>query len=118
MEDHERTENANRPEPELLYHYTDQRGLDGILSSASIWATHYKFLNDFSERDHGFGFFSKAIERIHTQPGTTERFSKINLETHLHEHFGTTSKSHPHSLPPLRPIAPMRLKIISLLVID
>jgi hypothetical protein len=80
MEDHERTENANRPEPELLYHYTDQRGLDGILSSASIWATHYKFLNDFSERDHGFGFFSKAIERIHTQPGTTERFSKINLD--------------------------------------
>jgi len=80
MEDLERTENGDRPEPELLYHYTDQRGLDGILSSASIWATHYKFLNDFSERDHGFGFFSKAIERIHTQPGTTERFSKINLD--------------------------------------
>jgi len=50
MEDHERTENANRPEPELLYHYTAQTGLDGILSSDSIWATHYRFLNDTMER--------------------------------------------------------------------
>lgn len=33
----------------LLYHYTDQKGLLGILDSKSIWATHYRYLNDTSE---------------------------------------------------------------------
>jgi hypothetical protein len=51
MEDHERTENADRPEPELLYHYTTQAGLLGILGEKEkfIWATHYRYLNDTSE---------------------------------------------------------------------
>ena len=32
-----------------LYHYTTFDGLIGILQTQSLWATHYKFLNDFSE---------------------------------------------------------------------
>lgn len=32
-----------------LYHYTDQKGLEGILKSQSFWATHYKYLNDQKE---------------------------------------------------------------------
>jgi len=32
-----------------LYHYTTWVGLLGILQSQSLWATHYKFLNDYSE---------------------------------------------------------------------
>lgn len=32
-----------------LYHYTTLEGLLGILSSRSLWATHYRFLNDYSE---------------------------------------------------------------------
>jgi hypothetical protein len=36
----------------LLYHYTDQRGLLGILRSQSIWATHIRYLNDSSEYNH------------------------------------------------------------------
>jgi hypothetical protein len=32
-----------------LYHYTTWEGLLGILGSRSLWATHYRFLNDFSE---------------------------------------------------------------------
>ncbi|MFZ2727608.1 MAG: DUF2971 domain-containing protein [Methylococcaceae bacterium] len=32
-----------------LYHYTTQEGLIGILESNCLWATHYKFLNDYSE---------------------------------------------------------------------
>jgi hypothetical protein len=35
--------------PELLFHYTRQNGLDGILKDDCIWATHYRFLNDLSE---------------------------------------------------------------------
>jgi hypothetical protein len=51
MEEQERTENADRAEPELLYHYTDQKGLLGIFGDKEkcIWATHYRYLNDTSE---------------------------------------------------------------------
>jgi hypothetical protein len=36
-------------EPELLYHYTTQDGLLGILETKCIWATHFRCLNDTSE---------------------------------------------------------------------
>ncbi|MEQ1739681.1 MAG: DUF2971 domain-containing protein [Methyloglobulus sp.] len=32
-----------------LYHYTNEQGLKGILENQCLLATHYKFLNDFSE---------------------------------------------------------------------
>lgn len=32
-----------------LYHYTTWEGLKGILQIQSLWATNYKFLNDYSE---------------------------------------------------------------------
>ncbi len=32
-----------------LYHYTNEQGLYGILNNQCLWATHYKFLNDYSE---------------------------------------------------------------------
>jgi hypothetical protein len=34
---------------EKLYHYTTWEGVLGILKTQSLWATHYKFLNDTSE---------------------------------------------------------------------
>ena len=34
---------------ERLYHYTTWDGLVGILQNKTLWATHYKFLNDYSE---------------------------------------------------------------------
>jgi hypothetical protein len=40
---------GSKKEPEFLYHYTDQRGLLGILESKQLWATHYRYLNDTSE---------------------------------------------------------------------
>jgi hypothetical protein len=32
-----------------VYHYTTQAGLKGILQSQTLHATHYKYLNDFTE---------------------------------------------------------------------
>jgi hypothetical protein len=40
---------GEQAKPELLFHYTRQSGLDGILKDDCIWATHYRFLNDLSE---------------------------------------------------------------------
>lgn len=34
---------------EELYHYTTWDGLLGILRTQTLWATHYRFLNDYSE---------------------------------------------------------------------
>lgn len=34
---------------EKLFHYTTWDGLLGILQTQALWATHYKFLNDYSE---------------------------------------------------------------------
>lgn len=49
MEGQERQQAEVQPEPELLYHYTDQMGLLGILKDKCIWATHSHYLNDYSE---------------------------------------------------------------------
>jgi hypothetical protein len=32
-----------------IFHYTDANGLKGILSSNTLFATHYKYLNDLTE---------------------------------------------------------------------
>lgn len=52
-----------------IYHYTDQNGLMGILENDCIWATHYRFLNDASERQGAVDFFLEidqmATEGIH-----------------------------------------------------
>ena len=36
-----------------LYHYTDGRGLKGIIESQTIWFTDYRHLSDPSELTHG-----------------------------------------------------------------
>jgi hypothetical protein len=51
MGEQERQQAAGQNEPKLLYHYTDQKGLLGILGekSKAIWATSIRYLNDTSE---------------------------------------------------------------------
>ncbi len=40
----------------ILYHYTSQQGLLGILDSKAVWATNTHFLNDQTEFVHGLSF--------------------------------------------------------------
>jgi len=49
MEEQEHVETNGQAEPELLFHYTTQHGLLGILKHKCIWATHIRYLNDTSE---------------------------------------------------------------------
>ena len=39
---------------DLLYHYTSESGLQGIIESDRIWATHIRFLNDYTEFRQAF----------------------------------------------------------------
>src|SRR5271167_3349960 len=38
----------------LLYHYTSEVGLQGIIESDRLWATHVRFLNDYTEFREAF----------------------------------------------------------------
>jgi hypothetical protein len=42
-------EHLQQPIPEVLYHYTNQEGLLGVVTSASLWATHISYMNDAME---------------------------------------------------------------------
>jgi len=41
-----------KPHPHELYHYTGIDGLKGIIESQTLWATHYKYVNDTEEVIH------------------------------------------------------------------
>jgi len=56
----------------LLYHYTTQNGLLGIIESNSIWATHAGYLNDASEFKRGLAIARRALDRF--------KFSSITPE--------------------------------------
>lgn len=51
-----------------LYHYTTWEGLLGILGSQSLWATNYKFVNDYSEL---VLFRDKLISLVHPYASET-----------------------------------------------
>ena len=55
-----------------LYHYTTWEGLQGILETQTLWATNYKFLNDYSEI---ILFRDKLISLIY--PHVREEFEKL-----------------------------------------
>ncbi len=72
MEEQERTEKTNGAEPELLYHYTTQKGLLGILHERCIWATHIRYLNDASEFKHGVEMVAQSVLKINIDPSTIQ----------------------------------------------
>jgi hypothetical protein len=45
---------TSKEDCELLYHYTDEAGLSGIIEHDNIWATHVRFLNDWTELREAF----------------------------------------------------------------
>lgn len=72
-----------REHPEL-FHYTTLEGLRGILESQTLWATHYRFLNDSTEIEHLraklkeqlFPIMLDVAKRLHKQDFKTRRKMK------------------------------------------
>jgi hypothetical protein len=52
--------NANPPKS--LFHYTDTKGLCGILDSGKIWTTKIQYLNDKSELGLALEYINKEID--------------------------------------------------------
>lgn len=50
--------------PDTLYHYTTVSGLQGILSSSSLYATHIAYLNDAEEMKHGVKQINELMDPV------------------------------------------------------
>lgn len=46
----------------IAFHYSDMAGTFGVLTSAELWATDLRFLNDEGEVRHGVGIAHEALE--------------------------------------------------------
>ena len=55
------------PAPPVLYHYTTQAGLLGILRSNCIWATAAHYLNDSSEYAYGLQLITDGLSEASKQ---------------------------------------------------
>ena len=64
----------DRVPPKILYHYTTQKGLLGIITDKEIWATHTQYLNDVRE-------FRHAIDLIQ------EELANMRLEVRYQQHI-------------------------------
>lgn len=49
-------------EPDILYHYTSQKGLLGILQTKKLWMTNILYLNDSSEYRHTIDLLKSEVE--------------------------------------------------------
>ena len=57
----------------VLYQYTTQTGLLGILKDREIWATHTQYLNDHREFRYALDIFREELEALATQNGDVEQ---------------------------------------------
>lgn len=59
--------------PEFLYHYTDIHGVEGILDSRRLLASHVRFLNDSKEPQYGLGKVREQVEKA----GAVDRIGSL-----------------------------------------
>lgn len=77
---------SDEPSPDgLLYHYTSQPGLLGIIQSRQIWATNLLFLNDPMELNYAIQLVQNNIDKIkETLPQKDAKFVS-EFSEHLNE---------------------------------
>ncbi|MFZ1084154.1 MAG: DUF2971 domain-containing protein [Terracidiphilus sp.] len=82
MEEQELQQTEHQAKPDLLYHYTTQEGLLGILEKQKIWASHLQYLNDKSE---GHIFSKLLLDELNqrTTTGPEEPLSQLGMYAQL-----------------------------------
>jgi hypothetical protein len=81
----------HRPPPPILYHYTTQQGLLGIINNQEIWATHTQYLNDSREFCHATELMREEVSAMEKEPRVPEA-SREDLAT-MHEWLSGGSES-------------------------
>lgn len=74
------------------YHYTSITGLKGILDSNTFWFTHFKYLNDKSEREDIYDLYKKCCESLKNEGDTCfvkfiDEISNLDFETNSFNFF-------------------------------
>ena len=64
------------PPPAILYHYTTQQGLLGIIRDKEIWASHTQYLNDAREFRHALDLIKEELLKIKSKPDLSEPASE------------------------------------------
>jgi len=62
--------NSNEEDPGILYHYTDARGVMGILKDGALYATDLAYLNDSRELRYGAKLAGKLLQESGDEPLT------------------------------------------------
>ena len=66
--------------PQILYHYTDANAFLGIITKKEIWASHVRFMNDYTEFKFAIDKFKDLIKFIKGKKIENKTSSKeINL---------------------------------------
>ena len=61
------SKNLDENKPQILYHYTTQEGMLGIIKEGALWASHIFFLNDSNELIEPLRIASETIEEYRTK---------------------------------------------------
>lgn len=61
----------------LLWHYTTQNGLLGILQSGKFWASHIAYLNDSRELHYAVDLFSTVLDEHVKKTGIKPEYPKM-----------------------------------------
>ena len=77
-----------------LYHYTTFEGLVGILATQTLWATHYKALNDSSEVEQMRGLLERSTFKIVNSVVRKKAKDSFAYKRFLRKHGGLAACSH------------------------
>ena len=80
-----------RQPPEILYHYTGQKGLLGIIGKKEIWASHTQYLNDQREFRHAMGLVRDELSQMARQADTQTGPFVEEMNQGMHDHDGLES---------------------------
>ena len=74
-----------RKPPRILYHYTTQQGLLGIIRDKGIWASHTQYLNDVREFRHALDLVKEELSAMNREGATNELSQKclVAMETSI-----------------------------------
>lgn len=67
--------------PEVIYHYTNDGGLKGILETGKIWLSDAFSLNDPSELRHGYSILLEVLESK-SGTGPEKKFAELMRHSH------------------------------------
>ncbi|WP_138842675.1 DUF2971 domain-containing protein [Rhodococcus pyridinivorans] len=67
IEQEEKSEKEDRPETDVLYHYTDAAGFLGVLGRGEIWATEVRCMNDAQEIEYAASVVAAECKELGDQ---------------------------------------------------